>query len=194
MNFKTYVQSVVASYVDKQNSNVIFIKHYNTLDITKNEILADVDETSGKVFLYHEYEMHEMHSTFAPFLQWIRQCYDTYYKGKMTVEYFLRQCNVYSMHIEPLAGFIRNGQCTRTEDVLHFEIQYEAYRMQYDYSNWFLGDNTSYDDWLIEKSVKPMDYTGAYATAKLMLLRAFTPGKDFSTPSTLNLYSSIVSP
>lgn len=130
MDFKTYVQSVVASYVDKQNSNVIFIKHYNTLDITKNEILADVDETSGKVFLYHEYEMHEMHSTFAPFLQWIRQCYDTYYKGKMTVEYFLRQCNVYSMHIEPLAGFIRNGQCTRTEDVLHFEIQYEAYRMQ----------------------------------------------------------------
>lgn len=130
MDFKTYVQSVVASYVEKQNSNVIFIKHYNTLDITKKEILAEVDEKSDKVFLYHEYEMHVMHGTFEPFLQWIRQCYDTYYKGKMTVEYFLKQCNVYSMHIEPLAGFIRNNECSRREDVLHFEIQYETYRMQ----------------------------------------------------------------
>ena len=26
--------------------------------------------------------------------------------------------------------------------------------MQYDYSNWFLGDNTSYDDWLIEKQIR----------------------------------------
>lgn len=130
MDFKTYVQSVVASYVEKEDSNVIFIKHYNTLDITKKEILAEVDKVSDKVFLYHEYEMHEMHGTFDPFLLWIRQCYDVYYKGKMTVEYFLRQCNVYSMHIEPLAGYIRNDECSRREDVLHFEIQYEAYRMQ----------------------------------------------------------------
>ena len=130
MDFKTYVKSVVASYVNKQDSNVIFIKHYNTLDITKKEILADVDENSGRVFLYHEYEMHEMHGTFAPFLQWIRQCYDTYYKGRMSVEYFLTQCGVYSMHIEPLAGYIRSEKCTRREDVLHFEIKYETYRMQ----------------------------------------------------------------
>ena len=130
MDFKTYVKSVVASYVNKQDSNVIFIKHYNTLDITKKEILADVDENSGRVFLYHEYEMREMHGTFAPFLQWIRQCYDTYYKGRMSVEYFLTQCGVYSMHIEPLAGYIRSEKCTRREDVLHFEIKYETYRMQ----------------------------------------------------------------
>ncbi len=129
MDFKTYVQSVVASYVEKQNKNVIFVKHYNTLDITKKEILADVDETSDKIFLYHEYKMHDMHNTYSPFLQWIRQCYDTYYKNSMTVEDFLKECNVYSMHIEPLAGFIRDNECSRKEDVLHFEIQYETYRM-----------------------------------------------------------------
>ncbi len=129
MDFKTYVQSVVASYVQKQNRNVIFIKHYNTLDITKKEILADVDKTENKVFLYHEYAMHEMHSTFAPFLQWIRQCYDSYYKSSMTVEEFLTACHVYSMHIEPLAGFIRDDCCTRREDILQFEIQFETYRM-----------------------------------------------------------------
>ncbi len=130
MNFKTYVQNVIASYVEKKDSNVIFIKHYNTLDITKNEILADVDETSDKVFLYHEYEMHVMHSTFAPFLQWIKECYNTYYKDQLSVEDFLKESNVYSMQIEPLATFIRDDDCSRREDVLYFEIKYESHRMQ----------------------------------------------------------------
>ncbi len=130
MDFKTYVQSVVASYVAKENKSIIFIKHYNTLDITRNEILAQVDKTDDKVFLYHEYAMHEMHGSYAPFLQWIRQCYNTYYKDKMTAEDFLRNCGVYSMHIEPLAGFIRDDICSRKEDMLTFEIKYEAFRMQ----------------------------------------------------------------
>lgn len=129
MDFKTYVQSVVASYVEKQNRNLIFIKHYNTLDITRDEILAKVDKTDDKIFLYHEYAMHDMHSSYAPFLQWIRQCYNTYYSDVMTVEDFLRKCNVYSMHIETLSGFIRDDFCSRKEDVLYFEIQFEAYRM-----------------------------------------------------------------
>ncbi len=129
MDFKTYVQSVVASYVEKQNKSIIFIKHYNTLDITKDEILARVDKTDDKVFLYHEYAMHDMHSSYAPFLQWIRQCYGTYYKDVMSAEDFLRKCNVYSMHIETLAGLIRDGYCSRKEDVMYFEIPYEAFRM-----------------------------------------------------------------
>ena len=129
MDFKTYVQSVVASYVEKQNKNIIFIKHYNTLDITKDEILAKVAKTDDKVFLYHEYAMHDMHSSYAPFLQWIGQCYDRYYKDTVTVEDFLRKCGVYSMHIETLASLIRKDFCSRKEDVMYFEIQYETYRM-----------------------------------------------------------------
>ena len=129
MDFKTYVQSVVASYVEKQNKSIIFIKHYNTLDITKNEILAMVSKTDDKVFLYHEYAMHDMHSSYAPFLEWIRQCYNTYYRDIMTAEDFLRKCNVYSMHIETLASLIRDDFCYRKEDVMYFEIQYETYRM-----------------------------------------------------------------
>lgn len=129
MDFKTYVQSVVASYVEKHNKNLVFIKHYNTLDITKSEILANVDRSAGMVFLYHEYSMHEMHSSYSPFLEWIQQCYNAFYKDKMSVEDFLRACGVYSLHIEPIAGFIRDGLCSRKEDVLYFEIQYETFRM-----------------------------------------------------------------
>ncbi len=132
MDFKTYVQSVVASYVKKQNKSLIFIKHYNTLDITENEILAKVDKTDDKIFLYHEYAMHDMHGSYAPFLQWIRQCYDTYYRDFMTAEDFLRNCNVYSMHIETLAGLIRDNYCSRKEDVMYFEMTFEAYRMMQD--------------------------------------------------------------
>ena len=44
------------------------------------------------------------------------------------------------------------------------------------------------DDWLIEKSVKPLDYTGAYATAKLMLLIPNTV--NISANETRNLYTA----
>lgn len=42
MDFKTYVQNVVAAYVEKPNKKIIFIKHYNTLDISEEEVLASV--------------------------------------------------------------------------------------------------------------------------------------------------------
>lgn len=129
MDFKTYVQNVVAAYIEKQNKNVIFIKHYNTLEISKEEILAYVKDADDRVFLYHEYEMHEMHEAYAPFLGWIRECYHRFYKDSMSVEDFLRASKVYPMHIEPLAGFICNNVCTRKEDVMYFEIQFETNRM-----------------------------------------------------------------
>ena len=44
------------------------------------------------------------------------------------------------------------------------------------------------DDWVIENSVKPLDYTGAYASLKLMLL---SPGTtNISANETRNLYTS----
>lgn len=129
MDFKTYVQSVVAAYVEKQDQNVIFIKHYNTLDITQEEILANVEKTDDKVFLYHEYVMHNMHNAFAPFLDWIRWCYNTFYSDLMSVENFLDSCHVYSLHREPIASLIRDGVCRRKEDVMNFEVAFESNRM-----------------------------------------------------------------
>ena len=129
MDFKTYIQSVVSSYLEKENSNAIFIKHYNTLDISKNEILANVENADDNIIFYHEYKMHEMHSCYEPFLQWIGQCYKTYYEDDMSVETFLKKCKVYPMHVEPLACFIRGEACTRREDPLFFELGYEKERM-----------------------------------------------------------------
>ena len=44
------------------------------------------------------------------------------------------------------------------------------------------------DDWLVENSVKPLDYTGAYATAKLMLL--IPNAVNISANETRNLYTA----
>lgn len=129
MEFKTYVQNIAAVYVEKQNRKAVFVKHYNTLDISREEMLAYVTDTKDTVILYHEFEVNGMHTAYEPFLEWISKCYDQYYKHDMTAEDFLEQCQVYSMHIEPLAGYINNTLCTRKEDVLHFETQYEAGRM-----------------------------------------------------------------
>lgn len=108
---------------------MIFIKHYNTLDISEQEILADVKDTENKIFLYHEYAMNDMHGAYAPFLEWICQCYNQYYKDSISVKAFLKECGVYPMHIEPLAGLISHNICTRQEDVMYFEIQHETDRM-----------------------------------------------------------------
>ena len=89
MDFKTYVQNVVASYVENPDRNIIFIKHYNTVEISKDEILASVNKTNDEIFLYHEYSMHNMHDAYAPFMIWIRKCYNRFYKDNMSVEDFL---------------------------------------------------------------------------------------------------------
>ncbi len=132
MEFKTYVQSAVASFISRGTKSSIFIKHYNTLDITQNDLLEHVEERDNYTILYHEYEMHEMHSSYAPFLQWIQKCYNDFYKDQMTAEEFLRTCGVYPLHVEPLAGFIMNNECTRHDDVLYFEIGYENERIPKD--------------------------------------------------------------
>ena len=129
MDFKSYVQNVVASYLDKEDKNIIFVKHYNTLAISEEEILAQSDLSGDKVFFYHEYAMHEMHASYDPFLKWIRECYVRFYRSSLSEEEFLQACGVYSLHMEPIAGFIRSEQCTRREDVLYFEINYESSRM-----------------------------------------------------------------
>lgn len=129
MEFKTYVQNIVAVYVEKKNRKAVFVKHYNTLDISREEMLAYVTDAKETVFLYHEYAVNDMHAAYEPFLEWIRQCYDLYYKHIMATEDFLEQCQVYPMHIEPLAGFINDNLCKRKEDVLHIETQYESSRM-----------------------------------------------------------------
>ena len=129
MDYKTYVQSVVASYVENKNKNFIFIKHYNTLVISKEEILACVEDKSKDTFFYHEYKMNDMHEAYAPFLDWIKESYEMYYSDSMTPGEFLLSANVYPMHIEPLVSYIKDGICRRKEDALHFEVQYEEERM-----------------------------------------------------------------
>lgn len=130
MNFRNFVQNAVASYVSKKSRGTLFIKHYNTLDIDKNDILAQTELPEGTVCLYHEYAMHEMHSSYDPIVTWIRYLYETYYAGRMTAEEFLRECGVYSLHIDILAGLIVNDRCTRAEDMLYFEAEYEIERMK----------------------------------------------------------------
>ncbi len=129
MEFKNYVQEVTATFLEKQNRRAIFIKHYNTLHISMEEMLTYVKNREDRVYLYHEYAMNSMHSAYEPFLEWIGECYVKFYREQMTPEEFLTACEVYPMHIEPLAGFLRDGRCRRTEDVLYFEIAYETARM-----------------------------------------------------------------
>ena len=43
----------------------------------------------------------------------------------MTVEEFIENCNVYSLQKSVFISYIKNGKCTRSDDVLISEISFE---------------------------------------------------------------------
>ena len=129
MEFRLYVKKTVSSFVKNPQQKAIFVKHYNTLDISQEEILDYVDKKERSNFWHHEYALNEMHSAYEPFLGWISECYHQYYEDDMFINTFLEKCNVYSMHIEPLAEYILRGNCKRTEEVIYAETDYETRQM-----------------------------------------------------------------
>lgn len=129
MEFRLYVQKTISSFVENSQQKMIFVKHYNTLDISHEEIFAYVDKEERKNFWHYEYVLNEMHGAFEPFLGWISECYYQYYAEKMSPREFLENCNVYYMHREPLENYILHGKCQRTEEVLYAETDFETKRM-----------------------------------------------------------------
>ena len=129
MEFRLYVQKTISSFVKNPQQNMIFVKHYHTLDISEEEIFAYVDKEERKNFWHYEYVLNSMHGAFEPFLGWIRDCYNQHYADKMSAMEFLEMCNVYYMHREPLEQFILCGKCKRTEEVIFAETEYETKMM-----------------------------------------------------------------
>ena len=76
MNYNHYMHKLVQSFRDNQTTHFMFIKHYNTLLISEEELHSIVvDETSNRCLLFHEFPMHSMQGPYAPFLDWIRELY-----------------------------------------------------------------------------------------------------------------------
>lgn len=127
LEYKDYVRNVVKSYLGRLNKKAIFIKHYNTINITLDEMLQE--EEYEHLFLFHEFEINSMKEAFEPFLGWIKICYEKFYKDKFSPEEFVEQCGVYVLHRQVIYDYIKIGKCNRHEEVLMSEYNYEQEKM-----------------------------------------------------------------
>lgn len=108
-----------------RKDNVIFIKHYNTLNISEEDIQNSIGNSDTLCLLYYEYTPGEMQQPYAPFLDWIKYLYEKNYKEKITVNSFLELCKVYPLHREILRSYIEEKKCNRLEDIIVVEVEYE---------------------------------------------------------------------
>lgn len=108
-----------------KENNIIFVKHYNTLNVLEEDVHACVDKEEDLKFLYHEFSSEEMQRAYEPFLEWIKELFEVFYKASMTTEAFLEACGVYKLHKDTIQSYLESGCCKRNEDIIVIEVEYE---------------------------------------------------------------------
>ena len=132
MSYEFQIEKILKTLLkDTQMSDhkVSIIKHCDNFDFSKDAIERTLGESNASYFLmYHTYETGQMQEAYEPFLAWIKELYERFYKNSMSVEAFLEACNVYPLQREVLSSYITDGFCTRREEVLETELLYEKKR------------------------------------------------------------------
>ena len=123
-----YTKKIVDSIIhglEHKHSSILFVKHYNTLNVPIDNIEEAVKKSDSNIeLLYHEFSAAKMQEAYEPFLGWIKQMYYKYY-SKMPVDKFLEEADVYYLARSALSTYILTGKCERTEDIIVVETEYE---------------------------------------------------------------------
>lgn len=121
-----YVENLIDSMLhnmDEQSSNVLLIEHYNTLDLTYEQVMEISAEKTNVKFLYHSYETGDIIAAFEPFLDWIKELF--YELSDESLEEFFENAGVYILHRPIFKSYFETGVCIRKEEVLINEIDFE---------------------------------------------------------------------
>ncbi len=126
-----YTKKIVDSIIhglEMKHSSILFVKHYNTLNVHVENIQEAVSKSRLRIeLLYHEFSAAKMQEAYEPFLGWIKQIYFKYYYS-VPVSEFLKKAEVYYLHRPVLESYIMTGKCKRTEDIIVVETDYELKR------------------------------------------------------------------
>lgn len=125
---RLYTKKIVDSLIhglEMKHSSVLFVKHYNTLNVPIDNIQEAVEGSKKKIELfYHEFSSAKMQEAYEPFLGWIKQIYYRFYYN-VPVQEFLEAADVYYLARSVLESYILTGKCKRTEDMIAVEVEYE---------------------------------------------------------------------
>lgn len=123
-----YTRKIVDSIIhglEQRHSSILFVKHYNTLNVPIEAIQDAVGKSTSNIeLLYHEFSANKMQEAYEPFLGWIKQLYYKYYY-QISPEEFLDACDVYYLSRSTIRSYITTGQCEREEEILVGEVDYE---------------------------------------------------------------------
>ena len=127
---KEYIDNLIDSMLhnmDEQSSNIMLIEHYNTLDLSYDNVMEMAEEKSDVKFLYHSYETGDIVTAFEPFLDWIKELF--YELADESLEEFFENAGVYLLHRPIFKSYFETGVCVRKEDVLINEIDFEIEKL-----------------------------------------------------------------
>lgn len=122
---KMFVEKLIDSTYEKDN-NVVVVKHYNTFEITKNDIDRLAKEYGKNRFMvfYRKFHGEEMLEACDPFLSIIQQMYQKYYNEK-SIEEFLDSFDIYSLQRSVIQSYLETSLCVRKEDLILSEVEQE---------------------------------------------------------------------
>ena len=127
---KEYIANLIDSMIhnmDEQNSNVMLIEHYNTLDLSYDDVMEIAAKKVDYKFLYHSYETGDIVMAFEPFLDWIRDLF--YELADESLDEFLENSGVYLLHRTVFESYFETGVCARKEDLIINEIDFEIEKL-----------------------------------------------------------------
>ena len=96
---KEYIANLIDSMLhnmDEQSSNFMLIEHYNSLDLSYDDIMEIAAGKTDFKFLYHSYETGDIITAFEPFFDWIRDLF--YELSDESLDDFLEKSGVYLLH------------------------------------------------------------------------------------------------
>lgn len=121
--------STIESNINNDSNNVVFVNNHDGILLSKNQIEELIESKDDHFVLVHTYQKDRMQTAYEPFFEWIREIYELHYKADMSEEKFIRMCKVYSNQEEVFLSYLKTGVCTRKEDVIKTELEYEKNKM-----------------------------------------------------------------
>ncbi len=123
-----YTRKIADSIIhglEQKHSSILFVKHYNTLNVPVDDIQEAVSHSNSHIeLMYHEFSANRMQEAYEPFLGWIKTLYLKYYQD-VPLDEFLEKAGVYYLSRPTIKSYITKGECKRTEEVIVIEVEYE---------------------------------------------------------------------
>lgn len=128
MNHTTYIKNLFYSYMqdsEHDSEHIMIIKHFNTLNLNLEDIEKLVGSEYKEGLLYHRFSKNDIKEPYEPFMNGIRYYYQKHFSHVMTVQKFIDECGIYSLHKEIFISYLSEGWAKRDEFIIISEVDFE---------------------------------------------------------------------